>query len=147
MGKSLHQKCTKSRCTTDNIFHTLDCQACHRHVHYYCTKLPKYQIALLLQAHARFTCQNCVTIPPHLQAAITIEDDYKENPKDLKKKIEKLEQEKTKQEDLRKNIEKLQQEKTKQEDLRKKIEKLEQEKTKQEDLRKKIEKLENEKKE
>lgn len=88
-------QCSKVACTENGKEETLECQVCHRHVHFKCTMLPKYQLTLFVTTRQRYTCESCVTIPEYIINANTYVNDenFGGDTQELKKKIECLEEE------------------------------------------------------
>ena len=76
-------QCTTTNCVQDDDQYKLECNECHRLVHYRCTHLPLYQLSLFLtKGYRRFTCENCVVVPKYIQemsnVAISIPEDQSE---------------------------------------------------------------------
>ena len=57
-------QCTEHDCIDDEDQYKFECKKCHRLVHYKCTKLAPYQIALFMtKGYQRYICVKCVNIP------------------------------------------------------------------------------------
>ena len=68
-------KCTAQSCVDGGQVTTMSklrCQNCQREVHYSCTHLPSYQIALFLSKdYAQYRCMNCVRVNRSLSKALS----------------------------------------------------------------------------
>ena len=91
-------QCSRSICADKNNENTLECQVCHRHVHFGCTLLPKYQLTLFITTRQRYTCETSVTIPEYIMNAETYTNST-EDTQELQKKIDFLQEELKEQEE------------------------------------------------
>ena len=60
--KDSHTECTQE-CGKAPDSDMLHCSKCKKWTHYICTKLPVYQLFLLISTSRKFTCEMCTTVP------------------------------------------------------------------------------------
>ncbi|KAG0730193.1 hypothetical protein GWK47_028757 [Chionoecetes opilio] len=46
-------------CINDDMKHTIQCGECKEWIHYYCSKLPLYNLMCLLKTNRKYTCEKC----------------------------------------------------------------------------------------
>ena len=56
-------QCTERECIQDSDKLKIDCNKCHRILHYACTGLPPYQLKLFTsKGYRKYVCFNCVSV-------------------------------------------------------------------------------------